>query len=316
MEKKNHFFLRGLLFLTILLALLILTGLVVQPKTCAQMHEKEAAGILAEPENTLDTVVLGDSEVMCFFLPHKLWQDYGITGYGCGTVDQQLFQAEEYLSYALKSQRPKLIFLETNILYRRMNRLDGVVYRLEQYLPVFRYHDRWKDLQDPFSPVQYGDPTVSKGYDFHPETEPADISEYMTPSDDLFPIPSASVSAVKRIAARCQEEGTELILISSPSPANWNMPRHNAVAAMAEELGLRYLDMNLLDIGLDWQKDTMDGGDHLNFDGAKKAARWLGGFLTDTGLFQDKRQNPAYSGWHDAVSRFLSESGLSPNALQ
>lgn len=319
MVKKIYPVLRSLLFLAILLVLLVLTGFIVRPKSCAQMHEKEAAGILAEPKGTLDTVVLGDSEVMSFFLPHKLWRDYGITGYGCGTVDQQLFQAEEYLSYALENQSPKTLFLETNILYRRMNRLDDAVYRLEQYLPVFRYHDRWKNLrrEDWFTRVTYGDTTASKGYDLHREVVPADTSAYMAPSDGLAPIPKASASAVERMAAQCREKGIELILISSPSPANWSYPRHNAVAALAEQLGLRYLDMNLMteEIGIDWQKDTMDGGDHLNFDGAQKATAWLGQYLTGTGLFRDKRTDPAYSSWDDAVSRFLSQEGLPPNAL-
>ena len=43
-----------------------------------------------------------------------------------------------------------------------------------------------------------------------------------------------------------EENGAQLMLVSTPSLKNWNSERHNTVAELAEEFGLEYIDMNTL----------------------------------------------------------------------
>ena len=87
---------------------------------------------------------------------------------------------------------------------------------------------------------------------------------------------------LKNIRALCEKNGAQLILISSPSAKNWNYPNHNGIAALAAEMGLTYIDMNLMQdqLKIDWQVDTKDAGDHMNWDGAQKVSRWLAGYLS------------------------------------
>lgn len=42
------------------------------------------------------------------------------------------------------------------------------------------------------------------------------------------------------------------------------MQRHNEVQALADALAVPYLDLNLNteELGIDWNLDTLDGGDH------------------------------------------------------
>ena len=64
-------------------------------------------------------------------------------------------------------------------------------------------------------------------------------------------------------------------------------------------MGVTYIDLNYMqeEVPIDWMTDTFDGGDHLNYDGAKKVSAYLGKYLNETGLFEDKRNNPEYDYW-------------------
>ena len=52
-------------------------------------------------------------------------------------------------------------------------------------------------------------------------------------------------------------------------------------------------------LGIDWASDTKDGGDHLNFDGAKKVSAYVGNWLSEAYGLKDKRNNPDYKHWEE-----------------
>ena len=82
-----------------------------------------------------------------------------------------------------------------------------------------------------------------------------------------------------------------------------------ALLAMADALEIPYLNMeNDIpgDASIDWQTDTYDGGDHMNLTGAVKVSDYLGDWLADTGLFQDRRGDPAYADWNETLAQFES----------
>ena len=57
----------------------------------AGLDDQSANAILNEKENTIDTLFLGDSESYTSFIPMKIWKEYGITSYVCGTPSQKLY---------------------------------------------------------------------------------------------------------------------------------------------------------------------------------------------------------------------------------
>ena len=71
-----------------------------------------ASGIYTEPENTIDVLVLGDSESYTSYIPLELWNQYGFTSYVCGTPAQRLSVSLSYIKDALKTQKPKIVLLE------------------------------------------------------------------------------------------------------------------------------------------------------------------------------------------------------------
>ena len=182
-------------FIVGLLVLLLLTSQIFQPKNNSDIngiHDPIANGILSEPENTIDVLVLGDSESYCSIIPLKIWQDYGITSYVCGTSGQKLCYSEEFLHKAFEKQSPEIVILETNAIFRNTSSKDAVVQKADRLFPIFRYHNRWKSLRsDDFSfAVNYTNIEDSKGYWHSTLVEKASSKGYMKPSKDTAPIPS------------------------------------------------------------------------------------------------------------------------------
>ena len=310
---KNHLF-RSVLFLLIF-ALLFLgfTHLVIPKTNTAQagIHDPWAKGFLAEPENTIDVLVLGDSELYSCLVPLQIWQTHGITAYTCGTSDQKLYQTESYLTRFFETQNPKLVILETNVLYRDYSTTDRIPHIFEETLPLLRYHDRWKQLrpEDLTQSVRFTGIQRDKGYLYLTDIQPADTTGYMAYTDEIDPISSKNKETLAQIQTFCQERGAQLLLLSSPSTANWDYLRHNATQQLAWELEIPYLDTNLMpqEIPIDWNLDTRDGGDHLNHDGATKLTTWVGNYLAQTGLFTDKRSDDAYAAWNADLANFQAE---------
>lgn len=302
------------LFVAILLGLLQVSSLVFQPKSndkASGIHYPRANGIVSEPKDSIDTVFIGDSEVYHSFIPLNIWRDYGITSYDVSSPSQKLVYSMEFLKKTFEKQSPKIVFLETNAIFRKSYLEDEITYKAEQIFPVFRYHDRWKNLQlkDFSASVEYTANENNKGYYFTKKSKPATdkaIKEYMKYSDVSAPILSTNKKYLNGIAKFCEKHGAKLVLISTPSTKNWNYQRHNTMEAISKDLGVDYIDTNLLrdDIPIDWKKDTKDKGDHLNYNGAVKMTNYIGKYLDDTKLFKDKRNDPSYDNWNTCLDKF------------
>ena len=307
---KNRF-IRIAAFFAILLGLLLIVGLIFHPKNNdykSGMQERIANSILAEPENTIDVVFLGDSEAYCAFIPLRIWENAGITSYVSSIVDQKFYQAPEYMKTAFRNQKPGIVVLETNTLYRGSVGTDMLSHLAERALPVLRYHDRWKKLRsyDWFRRPEYTEINAEKGYHHSLKAEPADTSEYMLPTDEVEEIPSGNLKILDYMNRYCLERGAQLVLVSSPSTQNWDYLRHNAVKAAAKKLEIPYVDMNCLqeEIPIDWDTDTLDGGDHMNYYGAAKVTDYMTEYFVKSGRFTDKRQQPEYEPWNRLAAEF------------
>ena len=306
-------------FVAILALLLVFSSRLLQPKGNARedgMHDATANGILSEPAGTLDVVFLGDSESYSSFVPLKLWQDQGITSYVCGTPGQKLFYTMEFLQRAFENQSPQVVVLETNAIFRRYSPLDSASNRLQNLFSVFRYHNRWKTLKpkDLKFSVNYTFVDDAKGYVYNTAVHAASSADHMQPTDQKERIPAGNAEQVQAMEAYCRERGARLVLVSVPSTVNWNQKRHNSVAELAGELGVEYLDLNLMPeaVPIDWAADTSDKGDHLNFRGAEKVTAYLSAYLADSGGFTDKRTEPRFQSWNDAIDHFNQKTN---NAL-
>ena len=82
------------------------------------------------------------------------------------------------------------------------------------------------------------------------------------------------------------------------------------VRSRAAQYGIDYIDGNFdeVAIGIDWNKDSYDGGAHLNLYGSRKMTKYLGEYLTKKCVLTDHRGDPAYSSWED-MRKYESECG-------
>lgn len=325
MKKTVQRILCVLLFASLVVSSLFALSFVVLPRNNTRedgIRNYNASGILSEPKNTIDVLVLGDSESYRSIVPLQIWKEHGITSYVCGTGAQKLFLARDFLETALKTQSPKIVVLETNEIFRKFTRSEVITNRAENIFPVFRYHSniKLKNLKNLFDfKIEYTENVYKKGYVFSTKYSSANTSEYSLESTELETIRPLNSDMVKKIKKLCDKSGAELILLSTPSTVNWNYMRHNSIDALAKELGVKYIDLNLMtkEVPINWKTDTKDKGDHLNHFGAVKVTAYLGKYFSSLGIFDDKRENPEYSLWDESYELFqkeLEENGFEKKA--
>ncbi len=299
------------LFAVFLMAILLAASFVFMPKNNMSefgMEEAQANGILGEKENTIDVLVLGDSESYSAITPMQIWKDAGYTAYVCGTSAQSLNYTSVLLRRAFEKQQPKVVILETNAIYRKISSNQAVGTELANYFSVFQYHNRWKSLglHDFTGKAKFTWTDDYKGYRYRTKVDPARQKEYMKPTDKVAEIPALNIQYVREMKQFCDENGSRLVLVSTPSTVNWNFQRHNGIQKLANDIGCEYIDLNLMNdrIQIDWSKDTRDKGDHLNHFGAVKVSRFLSEYLKETGLLTDHREDPAYAKWNDSLKKY------------
>lgn len=317
---KRREILSAALFVAILAGFVWALSLYFLPKDNtaeAGIQDVRPNGFLSEPENSLDYVIFGDSIPLVGISPLEIWKNWGYTGYDCVDTGQNAEMSAILLGHVLERQTPKVVFMETNHLYKGYSAEDILTLRLERAVPVLQYHDNWKFLKpaQALRPVNYTLDVQGKGFYLRKLIVGTDPGDYMAPSDYNDPLPEQSCRSLERIAELCREKGVQLVLVSVPSPVNWNDACHRAVAGVADSLNVPYLDLNLVDIGIDWSQDTMDAGDHLNITGTVKVCAYLGEYLADTGLMKDKRLDPAFDGWNRDVADFEAAAATVEDAL-
>ncbi|MDY4195514.1 MAG: SGNH/GDSL hydrolase family protein [Bariatricus sp.] len=277
-----------------------------------QSRNKSLFRIQREPQDSIDVIVLGDSLSYASISPMELWEEHGITGYVCGQSGQKIQETYHMLETAFETQSPKLVILETNTLFRGRTGLEGIKETIEAwgnyYIPIFRGHDIWKSfLIDKKYPEE-----SYKGFSFRCDVQPYKKGNYMLETEQKEEMPDIVVKYMESIQKLCYKKGAELLLVGTPSPVNCNYRRHNSISAYAESNSLDYLDMNLRldEIGIDWETDSLDKGDHLNLSGAEKVTKYLGDYLEEYYELPDHRGENSYRGWEKEAQEYEQKAQL------
>lgn len=272
------------------------------------MIDSVTNGAIGERENSLDVLFVGDSEVRYTYSPLQMWNEYGFTSYDVSCSGQRIPYSFTLLKRALSKQAPRVVVFETNALYRLFSLDEGIFRAIEDAVPLLEYHNRWKSLTqaDITSTPQATWSDDFKGYTVANGTKAADISKYAKQTDEVTSVPRNNRLWMRMMVEYCLERSVTPILMSSPSPINWDMSKHNGLQELANELGVVFVDLNLvhMEMGMDWNADTHDAGDHLNASGAKKVSSYVGEYLSKTYGLKDHRGDTAYASWNASYERY------------
>lgn len=278
---------------------------------------KNIDGIAKEPQNTIDYLVIGDSEASCSISPLEIWKTYGFTGYNCGIPAQKLGDTYYLLENLLQNQSPKLILLETNSSCQRsswIQEFQGFVNSVtKDNIPIYKYHDRWKNfdfstLKSIMPKEESTDENTFKGFRYVTTVAPYTKGDYAKETKSITNIQAVELYYLNKIITLCEEKNIQLILFCAPTPISWSYSKHNSIAGFAKKNTLPFIDFNLLteELNIDWSHDTRDKGDHLNFYGAQKITAYIGAFLSNQSGLADHRGKEEYAKWDDALNEYLA----------
>ena len=315
MKKSLKHVFTGALFISGLIGLILAMSFVLAP-----IQNGKNIGLLPpvlyecvyEPKDSIDILVLGNSETRVSMNPLQLWKEHGYSSVCCGTSGQSVSQANMILNFAAEYQSPEIVIAETDMLYTHQSVYRAFLDGIQSFLPAFITHNRWKSMYDTRidTLADYTDITETKNFHYTTEIHSADTSNYMIPTDDCEPIPLVNRFYLQKIKKCCDKIGAKLLLVSAPSVLNWTTARHNGVLEFAEKYNVDFIDMNLLrdEIPIDWNTDTLDQGDHVNYYGSKKTTAYLGNYLYQTGLLKSHKGDSGYDSWNVLEKKFYDQT--------
>lgn len=263
----------------------------------------------SENENSIDVVVIGDSEAYRSIIPPEMYRKYGFTSYVAASPAQKTYQSYAMLEAILERQKPSVCILEPNVLFRDYSIVSSVWPRFEKTFPIFKYHNAWKGVFD--SDYKYDDLSFDsfKGYRYIDSVKATKNVNYMVQTDSTEPISTSNTNDFRRIYELCKKNDIKLLVLRTPSIKNWNYAKYDAVRQLAEKYKVKFIDLNMDNsIGIDWTQDTYDKGDHLNFSGAEKVTSFLGAYLDKRYDLPDHRGDKEYASWEKSVEKYLQKT--------
>lgn len=312
MRKELKIIISLIAAILLLAILLTFATLILTPKNNSPVER----GLIGEYYDEVDkgrthqVVFVGDCEVYESFVPPVLYEEYGITSYIRGSAQQLIWQSYYLLEEIFEYESPDVVVF--NVLsmkygepqreeYNRMT-LDGMRNSqikhnaikasmteeeniLSYYLPLLRYHQRWKELTgDDFKYMLGTDNVSHNGYLMQTAVNPKTDTLEGRPLSN-YDLPAISFEYLRKMKDLCNQNGAELILIKAPTNVRnywWYDEWDEQIVKFADENNLSYYNfIGNEEIGIDWSQDTYDYGMHLNVFGAEKMTHFFGKILSE-----------------------------------
>lgn len=299
---KSFLFLSILILLVETLTFLFLPG---QNSKKYGLYKVAAYEILGEDEGIVDVIATGDSLVYSSLSPMEIWKNHGYTVFDCAGAAQIISDTYDVLKVAVESQHPKIVLMEANVLFRdptKKKAENKYLKQLKYYFPIYKYHDNWKKYISFGAKKNWAN--VYKGYKFINKVEPSKSIEYMSGSKAKREILKGNLETFDNIVKLCEENNIKLVLVAFPTQSTWSSKKHNSTQELADKYQLDFLDLNLVDLGIDWETDTKDAGNHLNYKGAIKVSKYVGNYLESTNLLKDHRDDQKYNSYRIAYKGY------------
>ena len=293
-----------------------------------------------EPEQSMDVVLLGASELFADFSPAYAYAHYGFTSYlyaqDANPGSLYLSQLKEITSV----QSPQLILVELNgFLYSNDDMLRDearlriytesipwsenkirtiMAYdyadKLSCFFPFIKYHGDWKNLGDlkyrlDMKTRSYGAPSLLKGIYTRTVTDTAPVLDLDKAADSKTePITDLSEQYLRELLDYCKAEQLNVVFMRCPHKlvddgTLYSYRQAKRAGEIVGEYGFAFLDLDArtADIGLDYLTDFYNS-DHLNVYGQQKLTDYLGNLIvSDYDVTPMKQTAEQRAAWNYAV---------------
>ncbi len=296
----NRWYVRTFVFVTIFVLLLEIVSIIFIPNKSNLLKfglfNKAKYDILAEPDNSIDVVFLGDSLIYNSISPMYIWGEHGYATFDAAVPAMTTEEAYYYSKIIVKSQKPKLVLFEGDVMYRDMHNIQRYKYKvldMKKAVPLLTFHNNWKQLfkKDWVNPY--------KGFKYSSKVDGPDRKRNLEKTDKKTAIDELNLYYFDKMMKLYKEHDIDVMFIESPT-IYWDYEDHNGVAEIAEKYDMDILNLNVVDLGLEWDKETKDKGVHMNYLGARKVSHYMGNYLKEKNICEDHRKDPKYSLWHKA----------------
>lgn len=268
-------------------------------------------GFYKEPENSLDVVLIGSSELYTGYNSPLAWKEYGYTSYSFSLSGMTGKLYKPALDIALDRQDPKLIVFEVNgFLYeddefddeatlrklidnlpwnsRKLEIIKELIPkedRYSYYFPLFKYHMNFMHprliggvLKNTLKTAKL-DYLKTKSFSATAKIDSVNGLYY-----DSRAIGSKGKKCLDELLSYCNERGLENVLfVYSPHKTLIGHPEElDYIKETVESYGYDFENFNNSydEIGIDITKDFYNG-QHLNIFGAQKYTKFLGQYFIE-----------------------------------
>lgn len=336
--KKLAIVTKVVVFFIIGVVLFFLISPIFVPKTINKkngFYRTIIQGFYQEPENSLDAVFVGDSSIYRAISPIIMWEEYGFTSYDFASPAQKIWDSYYCIKEVFKYQKPKIIVLHIDAafhdypmnefnkrhLYDNMptsiNKVEAIIDPVQKnkgaqlydlIFPIFRFHSRWSELNsDDFEYAYTKMHYCSKGYLLAKGKKPyKGEKDYMKKKLPKNKLGKRATEYLIKIKELCEENNAKLALIENPAPNVWNLEKNREITKLATRYEIPFLDLNmkLEELGIDWNQDTHDKGEHMNLQGAEKVSKYIGKYLKENYQLPDHRREKKYEQWWQDTSLY------------
>lgn len=302
-------------------------------------------GFYAEPEDSIDVILIGSSPTYSSVVMPQLYGEFGIRSFPLASNVQRPVAGAYLVREAEKTQDPDLYMFEMRMYtgteesftmnmgytrevtdnmkysFNRIATINAMVtdeanssdnLRYTYYFDIFKYHTNWISLVNG-SQWRSFDFTVLdpyKGYKITDKVGPAEKT--VIPEDiSAVPIDPDQEMALMNLLDLMDEMGKPALFYLAPYAET---PEEASKFAYIKEIvtsrGYDFLDMNEYtdEIGIDFSCDFSDYGIHTNAAGAQKCTAFVGSYLRSHYDLPDRRDDKLRdTSWDEAYKNWQSE---------
>ena len=260
------------------------------------------------PADSLEVIIYGSSHAWRGIDTLELYNKYGIAAYNYGCNWQRFNTTQLFVKDSLRKQTPKVAVIDTariamllfnvdvegEVFYTRalpmssakidyMKQCFGydIPHYITYFFPLYLLHPNWENVTLDSFKLNSSDEEYSQSLGFNPfyGSNEVIIGDFMYGEQKEFS-PDV-IEILNDIVSECNAGGIEIVFITLPYQG---MPFEyfDAIQRYADENGCRYLNYFGLmeDTGISPETDFFDP-EHLNAEGARKAADYLGRYLKE-----------------------------------